>query len=126
MPVGRNDGAGSGHGRRNAGGVADLAIAILEGDKGLLPDAILAHCVKIGVVSSPEVLALGVLLVTSLTVQYHAIDITPGIVAYARVILVWANNNVLAIPELSPWVGTTAAVARERTPAPTVAAWSGS
>jgi hypothetical protein len=124
MPVGRNDGSGSGHGQRNASGVADLAIAILEGDEDLLSDVILARCVKIGVVSSPEVLALGVLLVTFLTVQFHVIDITPGIVAYARVILVWANNNVLAIPELSPLVGTTAAVAHKRTPAPTVAAWS--
>jgi hypothetical protein len=126
MLVGRNDGAGSSHEQRNAGGVANLAIAILEGDKDLLPDAILARCVKIGVVSSPEVLALGVLLVMFLTVQFHAIDITPGIVAYTRVILIGANNNMLSISELSPWVGTTAAVARERTPAPTVAAWSGS
>ena len=126
MPVGRNDGAGGGHGQRNAGGVADLAIAILEGDEDLLPDAILARCVKIGVVSSPEVLALGVLPVTFLTVHLHAIDITPGIVANTRVILGWANNNVLAIPELSPRVENTAAVARERTPGPTVAAWSGS
>jgi hypothetical protein len=122
MPVGWNDGAGGGHGRRNAGGVADLAIAILEGDEDLLPDAILARCDKNGVVSSPEVLALGVLLVTFLTVHFHAIDFTAGSVADTRVILVRANNNVLAIPELSPRVGTTAAVARERTPGPTVAA----
>ncbi len=126
MPVGWNDGAGSSHGRRNAGGVADLAIAILEGDGDLLPDAILARCVKIGVGSSTKVLTLGVLLVTFLTVQFHAINITPGIFAYTRVILIGANNNMLSISELSPWVGTTAAVARERTPAPTVAAWSGS
>ena len=125
-PVGWNDGAGSSHGRCNAGGVADLAIAILEGDEDLLPDAILACCVIIGVVSSPEVLTLGVLLVTFLKVQFHAIDITPGIFAYTRVILIGANNNMLSISELSPWVGTTAAVAREWTPAPTVATWSGS
>ena len=62
LPVGRDDGAGGGHGRRNAGGVADFAIAILEGDKDLLPDAILACRVKIGVVGSSEVFALGVLL----------------------------------------------------------------
>ena len=98
-------------------------IAILEGDEDLLPDAILARCVKIGVVSSPEVLALGVLPVTFLTVRFHAINITPSIVANTRVILVWANNNVLAIPELSPRVATTAAMARERMPGSTVAAW---
>jgi hypothetical protein len=126
MLVGQNDGAESIHGRHNAGGVADLVIAILEGDKDLLPDAILARCIKIKVISSPEVLALGVLVVTFLMVQFHAIDFMPGIVAYTRVILVWANNNVLAIPELSPWVGTTTAMACEWTPAPTVAAWSGS
>ena len=57
-----------------------------------------------------------------LTVHFHAIDITAGVVADTRVILVRANNNVLAILELSPRVGTTAAVARERTPGPTVAA----
>jgi len=61
-PVGWNDGAGSSHGRRDAGGFADLAIAILEGDEDLLPYAILSRCVKIGVVSSPEVLTLGVCL----------------------------------------------------------------
>ena len=61
-----------------------------------------------------------------LMVHFHAINVTLGIIAYTRVILVGANNNMLSIPELSPGVGTTAAVARERTPAPTVAAWSGS
>ncbi len=125
LPVGQNDGAGGGHGRRNAGGVADLAIAILEGDEDLLPDAIRARCVKIGVVGSSEVLALGVLPMTFLTIHFHALDIALCIVADTRVILVWANNNVLAIPELGPGVGTTAAVARERAPGPTVAAWSG-
>jgi hypothetical protein len=85
----------------------------------------LSRCVKIGEVSSPEVLTLEVLLVTFVTVLFHAIDITLSILAYTRVVLIRANNNMRAVLELSPWVGTTAAVARERTPAPTVAAWSG-
>ncbi len=53
LPVGRNDGAGGGHGRRNVGGVADVAIAILEGDEDLLPDKILARVLSVLAASDP-------------------------------------------------------------------------
>ena len=124
-PVGRNDEAGSSDGRRDAGSVTDLTIAILQQDKDLLSNAILSRCDKTGEVSSPEVLVLEVLLVMFLMCLFHTINITLSNLAYTRVVLVRANNDVRALSELSSGVGTTAAVAREWMPAPTVAAWSG-
>ena len=123
--VGGSNGAGGSHGRRDAGDVADLAIAVFHGYEDLLPDASLSCFVKIGEISSAEVFTLEVLLVTFLTVLFHSLEVTLSVLSYTRVILVGANNHMRTLSKLSPWVGATAAVARERAPAPAIAAWVG-
>jgi hypothetical protein len=60
--------------------------------------------------------------VAFLTIGFHLMDISLGIIAHTWVVAIGANHNVFPILELCPRVGTAAAVAREGVPTSTVAA----
>ncbi len=110
---------GGSDGRSYACGVTNLVIA--HGLEDLLLDALLTCLVKIREISCPKILPLGVLLEALLTIGLHAINILLCIIAHAWIVLVGANNNVLAIAKFCPRVWPAAAVTRREealTPAP--------
>ncbi len=74
-------------------------------------DALLTCRIKIGIVGSAKVLALGVLPKLFLMIVFHAVNIFLCIVLHAGVVAVGANDEVLVILELRLWVRTAAAVA---------------
>ncbi len=115
---GWDDGTGGSDGRRYACGVTNLAIA--HGLEDLLLDALLTCLVKIRDISCPKILPFGVLLEALLTIGLHAINIPLCVIAHAWIVLVGANNNVLAINKFCPRVWPAAAVTREEalTPVP--------
>ncbi len=93
---------------------------IAHGLEDLLSDALLTCLVKISKISCTKILPLGVLLELLLTIGLHSVNILLRILAHAWIVLVGANNNVLAFAEFRPGVWPAAAVTREEalTPAP--------
>ena len=53
-----------------------------------------------------------------LTIRFHSVDVPLGILAYAWVILVGANDDMLPILELSPRMRAAAAMTRKQTSSP--------
>ena len=84
----------------------------------MLPDAILTCRVKIGEIGSAEIFALGVLPMMLLTICFHFVDVFLGVLSYAWIIPVGADDNMLPILELGPSVGAAAAMTCKQTSSP--------
>ncbi len=93
----------------------------------LLLDALLTCLVKISKISCTKILPLGVLLESLLTIGLHAVNILLCILAHTWIVLVGANNNVLAFTEFCLGVWPAAAMTKEEalTPAPSGCSSSG-
>jgi hypothetical protein len=77
----------------------------------LVPNALLALCIKVAEIGGGEVLALGEVLLLPLPLGTDTIDNFLGILSNSRVVGVGAFNHMDPIFEERPWMGSATAVA---------------